>query len=80
METKINKWGNSLAVRIPSVLVQDANLSDGLEMQIERKNDKIILTPKRSRDYSLDKLLSKVTSGNLHEEIDSGESLGSEEW
>lgn len=76
----MNKWGNSLAVRIPSVLVQDANLSDGLEMQIERKNDKIILTPKRSRDYSLGKLLSKVTSGNLHEEIDSGESLGSEEW
>lgn len=80
METKISRWGNSLAVRIPSVLVQDANLRDGLEMEIETRKEKIILSPKKSKSYSLEGLLSKVTLANIHEEIDSGDSIGKEEW
>ena len=80
METKISKWGNSLAVRIPSVLVQDANLREGLEMEIETRKDKIILSPKKPMGYSLKNLLSKVTVDNIHDEIDSGDSVGKEEW
>lgn len=80
MDTKISKWGNSLAVRIPSVLVEDANLRDGLEMEIEAREEKIILSPKHSVNYTLDSLLSKVTTDNIHDEIDSGDPVGKEEW
>ncbi|MFK5922103.1 MAG: AbrB/MazE/SpoVT family DNA-binding domain-containing protein [Verrucomicrobiota bacterium] len=80
MKTKISKWGNSLALRIPSVLVSEANLIEGLEMEINNREGEIVLTPKKSFHYNLDVLLSEVNEGNLHEGIDTGSSVGKEEW
>lgn len=80
MKTKISKWGNSLALRIPSVLVSEANLIEGLEMEINNREGEIVLTPKKSFHYSLDVLLSEVNEGNLHEGIDTGSSIGKEKW
>ncbi|MCF6311379.1 MAG: AbrB/MazE/SpoVT family DNA-binding domain-containing protein [Verrucomicrobiales bacterium] len=80
METRISKWGNSLALRIPSVLVREANLSVGLEMEIKSKGEEIVLTPKKRFQYKLDDLLKEVNEKNLQEEVDAGESIGKEEW
>lgn len=46
METKISKWGNSLALRIPSLLVREVNSCEGLEMEIKNREEEIVLTPK----------------------------------
>ena len=68
METKIQKWGNSLAVRIPSSMAKESDLFEGAEVKIELdKNSNIIL--KRSK-VSLKDLLSKITIDNHHEDTD----------
>lgn len=79
METKVQKWGNSLAVRIPNSYAKDINLKQGSLINILKDNDKIIIKPKREKPRLSD-LLSQITEENLHEEIDTGKNVGKEIW
>lgn len=78
MTTKIQKWGNSLAVRIPKSFASTSNLKDGTEVRMEIMNGKIIISKKRRNVYILKELLSKVSDKNIHEECDYGNIVGKE--
>lgn len=76
METKIQKWGNSLALRIPKELAKKSELYEGAEINIEiDKNSNLTLIKKK---LSLKELLSSVTKDNLHSEISTGKTVGKE--
>lgn len=77
MKTMVQKWGNSLGIRIPSVYVKEFDLKGGSSVEITRNNDKIIIIPKRN---TLDELLSRVDEKNIQEYVDTGSSVGKEEW
>lgn len=80
MQTKIKKWGNSLALRIPKSFALHANLrQDGL-VDISIDKEKIIITPIGEKEYSLDELLECVSEDNLHGEFDTGVPVGKEIW
>ncbi len=55
----IKKWGNSLATRIPKSVVESVGLYFNQEVDIEAVNGKIIITPSKTVEYSLDDLLSQ---------------------
>lgn len=78
MTSKIQKWGNSMGVRIPKIIIEKANLSVSSEIEIECKNQKIIIYPKK-KPIQLKDLLSKITKDNLHTE-DSHIKIGKEIW
>ena len=80
MQTKIKKWGNSLALRIPKLLASDASLklNELVDMSIDQGS--IIITPISEKEYSLEKLLKKVSKNNLHGEFDTGAPVGKEIW
>ena len=78
MSAKIQKWGNSLGVRIPKSIIEKTNLAENSEVEIEHKNGTIVIFPSRIR-FSLDDLLEKITKGNLHKE-DDFEVEGNEVW
>lgn len=80
MQTKIKKWGNSLALRIPKLLALDANLKINKVVDISIDKGSIIITPIDEKEYSLKKLLEGVTKNNLHEEFDTGAPVGKEIW
>lgn len=80
MQTKIKKWGNSLALRIPKLLALDANLKINKVVDISIDMGSIIITPIDEKEYSLKKLLEGVTKNNLHEEFDTGAPVGKEIW
>jgi antitoxin MazE len=67
MRTKVWKWGNSLAVRIPQQVAEEAGLRPSTEVEISLEKDALRVTPVRAR-WRLDQLLSKVTKRNLHAE------------
>jgi antitoxin MazE len=67
MSVKIQKWGNSLGVRIPKAVIEKANLSENSEVEIESKNGTIVISPSK-KEYSLDLLLEQITKNNLHSE------------
>jgi antitoxin MazE len=71
MRTRAWKWGNSLAVRIPSAVAQEAGLAPSTEVEVSLENGELRIAPVRA-GWRLDQLLSKVTKRNLHaeEELD----------
>ena len=80
MQTKIKKWGNSLALRIPKLFALDANLKINKVVDISIDKGSIIITPIDEKEYSLKKLLEDVTENNLHKEFDTGAPVGKEIW
>jgi len=80
MQTKIKKWGNSLALRIPKSFALNANLKQDELVDISIDKERIIITPISEKEYSLDELLAGVTEDNLHGEFDSGDPVGKEIW
>ena len=80
MQTKIKKWGNSLALRIPKLLALDVNLKQNELVDLSIDKDSIIITPIGEKEYSLEKLLKGVTKNNLHGEFDTGAPVGKEVW
>ncbi len=80
MHAKVQKWGNSLALRIPKAFVKDAHLSTGSDVDLSIMDGKIIVDPNTEPRYSLATLLKGVTSRNRHSEIDTGTATGREVW
>ena len=80
MQTKIKKWGNSLALRIPKSFALNANLRQNELVNLSIDKEKIIITPIGEKEYSLDELLECVTESNLHGEFDTGDPVGKEIW
>jgi len=80
MQTKIKKWGNSLALRIPKLLALDVNLKQNELVDLSINKDSIIITPIGEKEYSLEKLLKGVTKSNLHGEFNTGAPVGKENW
>ncbi len=77
-KTKLQKWGNSLAVRIPADVVKLLNLHKGSELIIEISNGYIIIKPELKGN--LDEMLDTITPDNLHKEVDWGVREGNEIW
>ena len=81
MVTKIRKWGNSLALRLPQEIVSRLNLREGSEIKIESKTNLLVVKPvKKPKIETLKKLLSQITPENSHELVDWGPPQGKEVW
>ena len=78
MQTKIQKWGNSLAVRIPKPFVKEARLAYGTSVDLSVDDGKIVIDPHAEPVYRLDDLLKGVNRRNLHAEVDTGAAIGRE--
>ncbi|MBE9509557.1 MAG: AbrB/MazE/SpoVT family DNA-binding domain-containing protein [Bacteroidetes bacterium] len=80
MKTKIQKWGNSLALRIPISFAKETNLKNGSFVNLSLIEGKLVAKPLKDKEYSLKELLSKINKDNLHREFDSGNAIGNEIW
>ncbi len=79
MTTKLQKWGNSLGVRIPKEVLKKAKFKDGKLVTIKNIGDSVIISPSTKQE-TLDDLLSKITPQNRHEETYWGPPVGNEVW
>lgn len=77
MQLAIKKWGNSVGVRIPSVILNTLQLQAESLIDLRVENGKIIIEPVRT-EYNLAEMLSEITSENLHQEISTGSPVGKE--
>ena len=79
-ETRVTKWGNSLAVRIPLAIARQASLGEGDSVALSLESDGgIVLRPTRRR-YELAELVARITPKNRHRETDWGQPQGEESW
>ena len=77
MKTHVQRWGNSLGIRIPRILAQQLGLTDGVVVDMDTHDDALVI---RRDNATLEELLANVHPDQLHEEISFGEQAGQEEW
>ena len=80
MKTRIQKWGNSLALRIPKAFAAEANLSEESVVSVSVVEGRLVVTAVAKPKVTLEELLAGITDENLHGEVSTGSPVGSEEW
>jgi len=77
MQTSLTKWGNSLAIRLPKAFTKQIGVSDGDQVSLDLKNNRIVIS---SSDMDLSNLMSEVTANNIHSETFVDNPIGNEIW
>ena len=80
MQTRIQKWGNSLGLRIPRSVAVEAQVEEGATVELSVEHGRLLVRPLRVRKYALSALLRKVNPRKLHGEISTGKVVGREAW
>ncbi len=80
MKTRIQKWGNSLALRIPRSFANEAGLQKETIVELSLADGKLMVTPVTKPKPTLEELLARITEENLHREVDTGSAMGNETW
>jgi len=80
MRTHVQKWGNSLAVRIPKALAEETGLQADSAVDLNLKDGAVVIRPSAGRKHVLEKLLARVNKRNIHKESDFGGPVGAEIW
>ena len=78
METRIQEWGDSLALRIPRPFANQIGLEPNSPVKLSLRGAELIIAPVKSPGLKLEDLLAQVTEHNLHDEVDTGPAVGGE--
>jgi antitoxin MazE len=79
MKTTIQKWGNSLAVRIPRPFAEEVRLAENTTVDLSVRGGKLVIVP-ADPELSLDSLVEQINDNNRHAEVSTGEPIGNEIW
>jgi antitoxin MazE len=79
MKTFVQKWGHSLALRIPKTMAEHINVTEGAPVEITESRGNLLIKPAPAK-LLLKDLLSKIKPGNLHGETKTGQPVGKEVW
>ena len=79
MKTTIQKWGNSLAVRIPRPFADEIHLEENTAVDLTIRSGKLVIAPS-APTITLESLVDQITDENRHDEIRTGPRVGNETW
>jgi antitoxin MazE len=80
MKTRVQKWGNSLALRIPKSVAVEAGLCANTTVELSLVEGTLRVKPVAQQPVLLDELLKGITDDNLPGEWDTGPAIGMEVW
>jgi antitoxin MazE len=83
MKIEFLKWGNSLAVRVPSAFAKEVGATEGKRAEMTVENGALVVKvakPKKRRRYVLEQLIDDITEENRHPEVQWGPPVGNEIW
>lgn len=80
MEVRIQKWGNSFGIRIPSNILKSLNIKDNELLTIEENEDKIVISKSKNNKISLAKRFSEFSGDDLTKEFVWDDNRGREIW
>lgn len=79
IKTAVDRWGNSLGVRLPKAIAESAGLREGDRVEISFEDSAVVIRPAKPR-YTLKELLAGITPENVHPETDWGLAVGRERF
>lgn len=77
MKTHVQKWGNSIGIRIPMHIATKLHLQPGSLVTLELEEGCLIV---KNPQYNLDSMLEAITTDNKHHLMLDDRQTGSEEW
>ena len=80
MEARLQKWGNSVGIRIPSSILKSLNLSINDKINLVEEDNKIIITKSKKSKIDLKELFEKYNGENLAKEFEWDDPVGNEIW
>jgi antitoxin MazE len=80
MRSRVQRWGNSLAVRIPRSFAAETNIEEGTLVELSLAQGALMVSPIDEPVPTLEELLAGVTDENIHGEWDTGPAVGKEIW
>jgi antitoxin MazE len=80
MKTAVQRWGNSLALRIPKAYAAETRLAEGSEVELSLKAGALMVRPVVRKKHSLASLVKRITHSNRHEPVSTGRATGREAW
>lgn len=80
MRARIQKWGNSLALRIPKSVAQEAGLVQGCEIDVKAHKGGLTIRPRKNKSYTLAQLLRGTDPRKSRPLVDWGPPQGREVW
>ena len=81
MKTRLQRWGNSLGLRIPKAFAEQTGIDAGslVDLSVDARG-RIVVEPVRGPRYELADLLTGVTDENLQPPVETGRRKGKEVW
>ena len=81
MRARVQRWGNSLALRIPQAFGRELNLRPESSVEMTVDSGRLILVPIEDSSLpTLSELLDQVSEENKHTEVETGQPVGNETW
>ena len=80
MQSRIQRWGNSLGLRIPRSFAIEPQMEEGATVELSVENGRLLVPPYHVRKYASSALLRKVNPRKLHGEVSTGTAVGREAW
>jgi antitoxin MazE len=80
VEARLQKWGNSDGIRIPSAFLKALNLKTNDSVTIVQDGDRIIITKSNKNKISLKELFDNYNGGDLSNEFKWDNPVGREIW
>lgn len=80
MKTRVQKWGNSLAIRISKPFATEIGLRRNSQVEVSLEEGRLVIVPVVEPALTLEHLLAQVSEDNLHGEIETGPAAGREAW
>jgi antitoxin MazE len=80
MKTRVRKWGNSLALRIPKSFAAEAGLEENTAVDLSLREGRLIVRPLAAESPTLEELVKGITDENRHGEWETGPAVGREAW
>ena len=80
MRTKVDKWGNSLGLRIPKSFAEEARIAEGSTVELTLDNGRLVVRAVPVARYTLEELMAGITDPNRHGEVNMGRAVGNEGW
>ena len=80
MKTNVQKWGNSLALRLPKSFAVECGIGEGSQVDLCVRDGGLFVEPVAAKQYTLEELVARITTKNRHGEVDFGPPMGNEAW
>lgn len=80
MKTRIKKWGNSSAVRIPAPMLRRVHLSIDESVDVRAEPGRIVIEPLRKKTYDISEMVRQITPKNRHATVDAVPAVSNEVW